>query len=213
MIMQSMGRTGHSVVVHHQDDAMCQQLNYLDRYRKARLAIKHHVVLTTDGKIEPFDADKAPGDIHEFIGQRLPEELYFYLSRGLIGPRVLNWQTSGEIIELPPLDNGESQEYERLVKEQLVDTRSSAISLLSVSLTRFYQHQDVTLRCWFDKSNPKKIGKRDVESLKPIIADWNVLEEVYSLEKNKHLVSFVFTTSFNADQNRALAFSASPSSR
>jgi len=187
-----MGRTGHSVCIHHQDDPVFQSLNYLDRYRKARLAVKHHVVLTVDGRIEPLDVDHAPGDIHEFIGQRLPDELYFYLSRGIISPKVLNWITSSEIVELPPLDNGDSEDYKKLVRDQLGEIRSTTISLLSHSLARFFQYKDVNLRCWFDKANVKVISMRDLDNPIPLIKEWNVHEDVYGPEKNKHQVSRLF---------------------
>jgi hypothetical protein len=127
--------------------------------------------------------------MHEFIGQRLPEELYFYLSKGVIGPRVLNWRTFGEILEHPPLDNGDSEEYRTLVRDQLNDIRTSAVSLLSYSLHRVYQHKDVNIRCWFDKDNPKTIRVRDVENPRPIVELWNVHEKVFGPELNKFQVS------------------------
>jgi hypothetical protein len=188
MIMQSLGRTGHSVCIHQQEDQEFQSLNYLDRFRKARLAIKHHVVMMDDGKVVPFDIEHAPGDIHEFKGQRLPEELYFYLSRGLISPKVLNWITSSDIVELPPLDNGESAEYHDLVKNKLTKIRTDTISLLSHSLARFFLHKPVNLRCWFNKTDVTVISTRDADDPTPLIREWNVHEDVYGPEKNKHQV-------------------------
>ncbi|MBM6387600.1 MAG: hypothetical protein JSY10_27070 [Paenibacillus sp.] len=35
-----------------------------------------------------MNVENAPNDIHEFIGYRLPDEIYYYLMRGLIGPQV-----------------------------------------------------------------------------------------------------------------------------
>jgi hypothetical protein len=198
MIM-SMGKTGHSVALNYKDDPQCRAIDYLDRFRRVRLAIRHHVVLTSGGKVEPFDVQHAPGDMHEFIGQRLPEELYFYLSKGVIGPRVLNWRTFGEILEHPPLDNGDSEEYRALVRDQLNDIRTSAISLLSFSLHRVYIHKDVNIRCWFDKENPTTISIREVENPKPIVEAWNVPEKVFGPELNKFQVSFEFLERFRSN--------------
>jgi Temperature dependent protein affecting M2 dsRNA replication len=174
-----MGRSGHSVCLHYQETPQFRALNYLDRFRKAKMAIKHHVVVTREGKVEPFDIIHASGDIHEFIGQRLPEELYFYLSKGIIGPRVLNWRTSGEILEAPPLDNGESDEYRKLVREQLTEMRTSTISLLSFSLHRVYQHRDLNLRCWFDKDKVETITMRNLDDPRPLVSQWHVPESVF----------------------------------
>src|SRR6201999_4284968 len=103
MIM-SMGKSGHAVCVQYEDDPQCRVMRYLDRYRKARLAIKHHIYMNEDGKAEPLDQENAPFDVHEFMSSRLPDEIYFYLSKGIIGPRLLNWMTSMEIIEPQPVD-------------------------------------------------------------------------------------------------------------
>ncbi|KAF2238858.1 PIN domain-like protein [Viridothelium virens] len=122
-LMNSFGRSGINVCLHYQDDPQFRQMDYLDRYRRSRLAVKHHAILTKDGKIELFDQTSAPGDSHEFIGQRLPDEVYFYMSKGLVGPRVLNWRTIGEIAQGPPLDNGDSNDYQRFVRSQIIPLR------------------------------------------------------------------------------------------
>ncbi|KAJ9637908.1 hypothetical protein H2199_007403 [Coniosporium tulheliwenetii] len=174
LLMTTPGRDGNSVCSNYQDDPQFRAMQYQDKYRRTRLAIKHHVVLTAEGKAVPLDEQEAPRDIHELVGQQLPEEIYFYLSKGVIGPRVLNWRSSGEIIELAPLDGGDSPEYRKLVLDQLTPLRTSALSLLSYSLHRFYQHKDVTLYCWFDQGTSKVISMRDLTDPRPLVAKWNV---------------------------------------
>jgi hypothetical protein len=188
-LVMSTGRSGHSVALHYQNDPQCRALNYLDRFRRVRLSIIHHVVLTSRGAVEPFEADHAPSDIHEFIGQRLPEELYFYLSKGIIGPRVLNWRTSGEILEFPPLDNGDSDEYKTLVRDQLKDMRYSTISLLSFSVHRYYLHRDVEIRCWFDKDKPDVISMASLDDPRPTMSKWCVHEDLLASGLNNYYVS------------------------
>jgi hypothetical protein len=46
----------------------------------------------------------------------------FYLSRG---PQVLVWLTTGQIVENPPLDNGETNEYKQFVKEVIIQQSGS----------------------------------------------------------------------------------------
>jgi hypothetical protein len=188
-IMATKERSGHSVALHYQNDPQCRALDYLDRYRRVRLSIIHHVVLTSRGAVEPFKSDHAPSDIHEFIGQRLPEELYFYLSKGVIGPRVLNWRTSGEILEFPPLDNGDSDEYKTLVRDQLKDMRYSTLSLLSFSVHRYYLHRDVKIRCWFDKDKPDVLSMAALDDPRPTMSKWCVHDEVLGSELNNYYVS------------------------
>ncbi|KAI9831325.1 MAG: hypothetical protein M1819_005099 [Sarea resinae] len=171
-------------VVNMIDDAQVQQTDYLDSFKRARMGIKHHVVLATEGKYEPLDIEHAPSDVHEFIGQRLPEELYFYLSEGVISPRVLNWLVSGDILETPPLENGEASEYQRLVRDQLTPIRTQALSLLSQSLHRFYQRKEIYLRFWFDKGGSKSINLKDFPSPKEYISSWNVKQAV--LQGQRH---------------------------
>jgi hypothetical protein len=191
-IMTGLGRTGISVCLHYKDDPQNRAMNYLDLYQKNRLAIQHHVVLTKDGRVEPFRVERAPGDVHEFIGQRLPDEIYFYLSKGVLGPTVLEWRTSGEINELPPVDNGESEDYRNFVQEQLTPLRTSALSLLSHSLHHWYQHKDVTLRCFFDRENRGVISMKDLPDPKPLIQSWNVKTELLNekLEQAEVRINF-----------------------
>lgn len=192
-MMLTLGRNVTSVCTHYQDELQLQQPDYLDRYRRARLAVKHHVIMTDDGKVEPLEVEQAPSDIHEFIGQRLPEELYFYVSRAVVSPRVLNWLTSGEMFEYPPLDNGESAEYQRLVRDQLDPYRMQALGLLSQPLYRFYHRKDVTMRFWFSKDAVKVLSHKDlVPSPREIISAWNVKEDVFREQPNKAEVGCPF---------------------
>ncbi|KAI9796098.1 MAG: hypothetical protein M1833_006520 [Piccolia ochrophora] len=185
-MMFTLGKSVTAVCTHYQDEARVQQLDYLDRYQRGRLAVKHHVVLTDDGKVEPLDVDHAPWDVHEFIGQRLPEELYFYLSKGIISPRVLNWLTSGEMTETPPLDNGESAEYRELIQKQLSELRTQALALLSQPLSRFYQRKDVTVHYWFDSGLEKALSHKDlVPRPRDIVADWNVRQKALDEQRKK----------------------------
>lgn len=172
-MLKSLGKNVTAVCNHYQDNLQVREMNYVDKYRRARMSVKHHVIMTADGDIGPQDNKHAPRDVHEFIGQRLPEELYFYLSRGVVGPRVLNWLTSGEINVLPPLDGGESEQYRNLVYDQLTPWRRQTLGLLAHSLTRYYQRKDITVRCWFHDTT-RTLNLKDVQSPQEPIAAWNV---------------------------------------
>ncbi|KAI9718407.1 MAG: hypothetical protein M1812_004128 [Candelaria pacifica] len=173
-MLTTLGKSVAAVCTHYQDDPHVQHLAYLDRYKRGRSAVKHHVVLTADGRVAPLDGENAPSDVHEFIGQRLPDELYFYLSRGIISSRVLEWLTSGVIWEAPPLEGGESEEYRNLIRTQLIPIRTQTLSLLAHSVNRYYQTKEVRLRFWFDRDNDEIIRLKNVASPRDITSGWKV---------------------------------------
>jgi hypothetical protein len=183
-LLNAHGRKGNNVCLAFQEDAQSRAVNYTDKYRRSLLSVKHHVVLTMEGRVQPIKVEEAPGDIHEFIGQRLPDEIYYYLSRGVIGARVLNWRASAEIIEKTPLDGGETEEYRRLVRDVLTPIRATTLSVLSHSLHRFYQHKDVTLRCWFNRDHSTIIHLRNEPDPKPTLNSWNTHLENFKQTSN-----------------------------
>ncbi|KAJ4362352.1 hypothetical protein N0V83_010445 [Neocucurbitaria cava] len=189
MIM-SNGNTGYSVVVNNHDDPRFKQTNYVDRYRKARLAVKNHPVYTDDGKIEPLNLSQLPNDAVQYLGQRLPDEIFHYMSRGLINPQILQWRTTCEVFEVPPMDGGESLEYKNLVSSKLVPLRTSAINLLSSTLHNWYRHKDLTQRCWFLDPNGKQqetTVRVERQSETPSLVDtWNVKEATFKQVVAQH---------------------------
>lgn len=192
MIM-SQGRTGYSVVLNSKDDPRFEQTDYFDKYRKARLAVKHHPVLTSEGRIEPLLETQLPNDSHEFIGQRLPDEVFYYMSKGLINSRVLNWRASSEITESPPVDGGDSVEYQNLVSAKLTPLRTTAINLLSSSLHNWYQHKDIDLKCWFQtdqngKPQASTISMKGLPEWRKSVDTWNVREATFRDTLAKHHV-------------------------
>ncbi|RMZ71139.1 xpg i-region [Pyrenophora seminiperda CCB06] len=133
MIMNTTGQSGFSVVVSN-NDVPPSGKEYVTRFQKARLAVKNHPVYTEEGKVEPQNSTSMPNDAGQYLGQRLPDEILHYMTRGLINSRILQWRTTCEIFEVPPMDGGESQEYRNLVSNKLIPLRTAAINLLSSSL-------------------------------------------------------------------------------
>ncbi|KAF7727595.1 hypothetical protein EC973_007356 [Apophysomyces ossiformis] len=142
-------KTGFNAVQSYSDDPSVSKSNYVDTFCRTRCAIKYHLVLTDDGEVKPLNAESAPNDIHEFIGYRLPDEIYYYLMRGLIGPQSINTLVSGVLIENAPLDNGETAEYRNFLF-QLLSIRTQTLSLLTQPLHQFYQARKVVSYFWFE---------------------------------------------------------------
>ena len=144
------------------------------------MAVKNHPIYTEDGKIEPQNLHQLPNDAVRYLGQRLPDELFHYMSRGLINPRILQWRTTCEIFEAPPTDGGESPEYRTLVNSKLIPLRTTAINLLSSTLHNWYRHKDLEQKCWFSTASTTIRVEKPSESQTPAIVDtWNVKEATF----------------------------------
>lgn len=183
-LVASYGRSVVNLCNQYPDDKQTPRsvfLDYLDQYKRALTGIRHHIVITMEGDIEALDRGNAPHDLHDCVGQRLPEELNMYLSRGLIQPRVLNWLASGRILMLAPYDGGDSQVYQNLVRSQLEPLRKQALSLLADSVHRYWQRKEITTKYWFDTTYEVKFNIKDLlPSPKDSLASWNVKGNVLS---------------------------------
>ena len=180
-LIMTPGRSVTSLCAQHQDDPLVKEIDYIDSYKKAAIDVKHHVIITTDGNVETVNAEHAPSDVHDCIGQRLPEELDMYLSRGLIRSRVLTWLTSGKIMIPAPWDGGNSTEFQNLVKVQLDPWRRQALCLLADSVHRYYQRKEVITKVWFDSQYEGKFNIKDLlPSPRDKLRSWCVREDLIS---------------------------------
>jgi hypothetical protein len=143
--------TGFSAIAAFSNDPLVKELQYADLFMRARCAIKYSLVLTaeegrctplplalsssTPAHIPAITSADVPSDIHEIFSHRLPDEVYFHICKGLISPQLIGWLSSGIIVEQPPLDNGESTEYKRYIKEVITEgptaPRCTALGLIS----------------------------------------------------------------------------------
>ncbi|OCT44920.1 XPG I-region protein [Cladophialophora carrionii] len=169
---------GNSVIQlcnYHRENAQVQNLKYADRYKKAIMTIRHHVVMDKTGVVAPLHFDEAPGDVHEFVGQRLPEELFFYLSKGMLAPEIPNWLTSGEVVLSLPGGVLDSEPYRRLVIELLNPFRSEALKILAESLHYYYQSRVIKVTPWVNQDTSNlTIEIRYVPAMKQKLAQWKV---------------------------------------
>lgn len=173
-MVNSAGKSVITLCQQHQENPNIQSLDYVDRYKRAVMTVRHHVVLETSGTVRPFDFAHAPKDMHDIIGQRLPEEVYFYISKGLLGPQIPNWLTTQEIRVTLPLGSADSESYRQLVSKQLVPVWAESISLLSSTLHRFYQAKPLSLKFWYEKDSRGTINLKDLPSAKDKVAHWKI---------------------------------------
>jgi hypothetical protein len=192
MIMGA-GQSGYSVVLSNQDVPPSGK-EYVTRYQKARLAVKNHPVKTEEGNVEPLSPGSLPNDAGQYLGQRLPDEMLHYMSKGLIDPRILQWRTTCEVFEVPPMDGGESSEYRNLVSNKIIPLRTLVVNLLSSTLNKWYGHNDLKQTNWFSSADPKQKAtihvERPSEAQTPsIVNTWNVKEATFKDAVAQHKVS------------------------
>lgn len=174
-LLNSVNKSVIQLCSFHRDHPQVQALNYSTRYKKAIMTIRHHVVLEKTGVVAPLNFDTAPGDVHEFVGQRLPEELFFYISRGILGSQIPNWLTSGEIVLSLPGGVLDSEPYRRLVIESLNPLRTEALKILAESLHYYYQSRVVKVDPWVPQDTSSlTIEIRNTSPLKMKLAPWKV---------------------------------------
>ncbi|KAA8909711.1 hypothetical protein TRICI_004360 [Trichomonascus ciferrii] len=133
---------------------------YGDRFRRECAAARYQPVLKEDGHVEPLDPEgDLPNDVHDVVGKRLPDEHLFYMSRGLVGTELLAALAHGVYIEEAPLDGGENPEYRAFVTGSLQDVRGKALNLLTQTMHRYYQYNQVRILYWFDPGTPRAFAK------------------------------------------------------
>ncbi|RDW62993.1 MKT1 family protein [Aspergillus mulundensis] len=179
-MFNSTGRSALSLCGQYEEERRMQDLEYTDRYKRAYMNVKHHVVMDMEGRVGIMDVENAPNDMHEVIGQRLPEELYFYMSKGMLGPDVPNYLTSGEVLISLPLGIEDSQVYRRVAGEILAPLREQAIFLLSNNLHRFYQSKTIHVRTWYNENVDSTITLRTPPQVVHSILSWKISSERYT---------------------------------
>lgn len=96
---------------------------------------------------------KVPTDIHDIISQKLPPELYFYQSIGLLPTGLLEAITRGHLDVRPPLEIGISESYRKLITSKFyVNNLDQQCNLLTQLLARYYQVKKVSVKYWYRDS-------------------------------------------------------------
>ncbi|KAJ4302209.1 hypothetical protein N0V88_002345 [Collariella sp. IMI 366227] len=153
-----------------------QDPNWLDKYRKARMAVDHFIYIAENGMVKVHDYEHLTKDNHEYLGLQLPSELFHYLNTGLIGPRVLSWITHGQLQIFPTLDGFASDEYKKLVTTQSVRIKEAALSLVIPRLNRGIGYKNINMKVWYDPSFSYTVwGRHETKAdFAPQVASWGL---------------------------------------
>lgn len=161
-----------------QDILTSQDPDWLDKYRKARMAVDHFVYIAENGEVKVHDYEHLTNDNHEYLGLQLPSELFHYLNTGLIGPRILSWITHGQLQVMPTLDGVASEEYKKLVTTQSSRIKEAALSLVIPRLNRGIGYKNITMKVWYDRNFSTTVWDRQgvKANFAPQVASWIVRE-------------------------------------
>lgn len=210
-------KSGYAAVSAFAEHPAVKTIQYTDHYARTRSMIKYSLILSSEGTVLPLPlaittpathghpshhphhptAADIPTDLHEIFTNRLPDEIYFYLSRGLLGPQALVWLTTGQIVENPPLDNGETTEYKRFVKEVITDgqtgPRATALALISSVCHTFWANRKVHGYFWFEQpaphnQKPVQHNSPQTAQLAERVAGWNVMYSIVEEELRRQNV-------------------------
>ena len=137
--------------------------NWLEKYRKARLAVNNFIYIAENGEILVNDYDHLTGDNHEYLGVQMPSELFHYLNTGLIGPQLLNCITHGQMIIQPTLDGEAPERYRNLVTKQILPLREQTFGLMIPRVHRGIGHKAIVMRAWFDTKFSYTLNHRGLQ--------------------------------------------------
>lgn len=159
--------------------------NWLDKFRKAKMGVKHCATVQEDGSVHIREYDNLTSDNVEYLGLQLPPELYHYLSKALIGPRLMNSFGSLESTVFPTLDGVLSEEYRRLVTSSLPPLKETTSALISSRIHRGFQYKDIVMKFWFDDNLTQKLVHRNVVAQTNQKADkWGVQDSDLEAQKS-----------------------------
>ena len=152
--------------------------NWLDKYRRAKMGVKHCVTVNKEGRVIVKDYDHLTGDNVEYIGLQPPPELYHYLSTAVVGPRLLNSLGSLEFLAYPTLDGVISEEYRQLTAQSLMPLKEITAALVTSRIHRGFQFRPINMKLWFDDSLKQPLNHRGRQpQTNDQIDTWGVKEE------------------------------------
>ena len=93
-------------------------------------------------------------DLMEIFGFRLPPEIYFFLSQGIVTSQAINNLIQGYLFEAPPLVD--SKEYRKTL-DDLKEIRTKTLALISTFLHEGISQKPVFTVRWFAPFDKKEM--------------------------------------------------------
>jgi hypothetical protein len=113
---------------------------YMERFARTKGILTYMPIITSTTHVETLSKTAVPNNIAMLITPRLANEIYFYLSRRLVGHEMYDLLISDHLRVPAPLDGGDSQEFRNLVND-MIPLRTTCLSLLAGHSNRFLHHK------------------------------------------------------------------------
>ncbi|KAI5955226.1 hypothetical protein KGF54_001787 [Candida jiufengensis] len=135
---------------------------YVELYNveMTKLGLDKNVDFLSDDEENPTDESgnntparplvKIPNNLHEIISQRLPPELYYYESLGLLPLQLLSSIARGRLDLRPPPELGRCENYKKLINSKFYNNLlDQQYNLITQLLARYYQVKKINVHFWF----------------------------------------------------------------
>ncbi|GAA5934423.1 hypothetical protein JCM10213_001974 [Rhodosporidiobolus nylandii] len=193
--------SGVNAVLAFKDFGPVFSSNYADTFARARCMVKFSLVLVAhEGRVLPLPlvapppaplglvaqqqppqiltAADVPSDLSEIFSSHFPDEVYYQLFRGLMGPQVIAPLATGLVLEQVPLCGG-TPEYERYIKqltEPPQSPRCVALALVSNVLHPLWSKKPVSAVYYFSPTveNPIPHSTPHTQAFIESVSKWNV---------------------------------------
>lgn len=111
-------------------------VDYMDQFCRAKAILTYMPIMNPKGYVETLSKKSVPNNIATLITPRLANEIYFYISRRLVGTELYDLLMSDHLKVQAPLEGGDMQEYRTLLND-MIPIRTMCLSLLSGHSNRF----------------------------------------------------------------------------
>lgn len=145
-------------------------------YNEAINAISQGLVEKSPAQDSKHKKSRVPNDVHNIISQRLPLELYFYHSIGILPHSILEAVTSGKLSVRPPIEGVKFNTYKTLIDSPKArKVLDAQFNLLTNLLARYYQVKKIEVSYWFNEK-PYELNARMTPSTSSRLEKFGVIE-------------------------------------
>jgi hypothetical protein len=117
-----------------------EKIEILTQFLMNKALITHHVYFGVDCNAVPNNTATLPKDFHDVIGTKLPNEIYYLLSQGVIVSTAINSLITGVVVEASPL--ADSQECRNIIS-LFSPVRAASFNLVTTYMNEYYQKKPI----------------------------------------------------------------------
>uniref|UniRef100_A0A6B2L1U0 XPG N-terminal domain-containing protein n=1 Tax=Arcella intermedia TaxID=1963864 RepID=A0A6B2L1U0_9EUKA len=142
---------GYNIIQNFQSQSpQLARANYLETFLRAKCLVEYHIIMDRSGKCRSLIPRGFPKDLHELVGPRMPDQVYYLISQNIISPQVVNNLASGVMVENCPFVD--SQRYRETVIN-LTSLRTLILGILSSNLNGYHKNRKVITVRWYDPNS------------------------------------------------------------